>query len=433
MTTSSYSFSNALPPSTTTGTDGPFLIPPVTVGTPVYTQPLLIYVIAVCAPNTTAATPGITSSQNSVFTLSFVQSSYSNTTFLALVSVAAASVYSQDKTTRDQMLAAFKQFREQVEALEVPATSTSGGLLPGAATTLLNRVALALPLRLNEVLTYLYNFDPGNQYVDLQPGVGLRIEWAGYQYCDPPGGPAYGFNSFANTGSSLLRVDQRPDLTLTLDAFAGLFAPGYNTTPAATCPILAAGPMDLNLSGNDRRHLRIIFPTTIAGSGSLDNGGTQQQLSSWIVGADTFADLEAATTDILNGGTGCGKQASGNNPIVSISFTSRVMLIPEISVRFNGTPLVIPLGTTIRNLIAQFADPAAAQYLNSNYINSDVSLGLRRWLQNTGAPSAAATVKYYQANFIFLPQNSAQPPVYVGVAGDQYDMPLLKGDVVSMS
>jgi len=109
------------------------------------------------------------------------------------------------------------------------------------------------------------------------------------------------------------------------------------------------------------------------------------------------------------------------------------MLIPEISVRFNGMPLTVPLGTTIRNLIAQFADPAATQYLSSNYINSDVTLALKRWLQNTGAPSTAATVKYYQANFLFLPPNTSQSPVYTGVAGDQYDTPLLKGDVISMA
>ncbi|QOL15203.1 hypothetical protein [Dickeya dianthicola] len=438
MANSSYSFSLTLPPPPSggpypAGTEGPFLVPPVTVGTPVYTTPLLIYVIAVCAPNTTAATPGITSTANTVFQMSFSASSYSNTTFLAVVSVAAANVYSQDKAARAQLLTAFKQFCQQVEALEVPATSTSGGLLPGAAATLLNRVALSMPLRINEVLSYLYNFDPVNQYVDLSPGMGLRIEWAGYQYCDPPGGPGYGFNAFANTGSSLLRVAQKSDLTLTLDAFSGSFLPGYNTSPAATCPILAAGPMDLNLSGNGRRHLRIIFPTTIAGSGSLDNGGTQQQLSSWIVGADTFADLEAATQDILNGGTGCGKQSGAHQPIVSINFTSRVMLIPEISVRFNGMPLTVPLGTTIRNLIAQFADPATTQYLSSNYINSDITLALKRWLQNTGAPSTAATVKYYQANFLFLPPNTSQPSVYNGVAGDQYDTPLLKGDVISMA
>jgi hypothetical protein len=438
MANSSYSFSNTLPPPPAAGpypagTDGPFLVPPVTVGTPVYTNPLLIYVIAVCAPGTTATTKGITSADNSVFQLSFTASSYSNTTFLALVSVAAASVYSQDPTVRAQMLAAFRQFRQQVEALEVPATATTGGLLPGATATVLNRVALSMPLRLNEALSYLYSFDSLKQYVDLAPGMGLRVEWADYQYCDPPGGPGYGYNSFANTGSSLLRVAQKPDLTLTLDAFGGLFAPGYNTSPAATCPILAAGPMDLNLSGNSRRHVRIIFPTTIAGSGSIDNSGTQQQLSSWLVGADTFVDLEAATTDILNGGTGCGKHSGNNQPIVSINFTSRVMLIPEISVRFNGTPVSVPLGTTIRDLIAQFADPAAAQYLNSNAIYSDIGLVLKRWLQNTGYPSTAATVKYYQANFLFLPSNTAQPPVYAGVAGDQYDTPLLKGDVITMA
>lgn len=432
MATSSYSFSNALPPTTSSGTEGPFLIPPATVGTPDYTKPLLIYVISVCALNTTAATAGITSSQNSVFTLSFVASSYSSTTFLALVSVVAASVYSQDPATRTSMLAAFKQFRQQVEALEVSATSASGGLLPGAAVTLLNRVALSMPLRIDEVLTYLYSFDPANQFVDLAAGMNLRIEWAAYQYCDPPGGPGYGFNAFASTGSSRLRVVQRPDLSLALDAFAGAFAPGYGTSPAATCPILAAGPLDLCLGGNARRHLRVILPTMITGSASLDNSGTQQQLSSWLIGADTFADLEAATTDIINGGTGCGKQASGK-PIVSISFTSRVMLVPEVTVLLNGNPTSVPLGTTLKNLVAEYADPTSAQYRNSNTINSDLNLGMNRRLQNTGAPTTAAATKYYQANFVFLPTNSAQSPVYLGKVGDQYDSPLIKGDAISIS
>ena len=74
MSTSSFTFANALLPTTASGSAGPFLIPPLTAGTANYTDPLLIYVIAVCAPNTTTATPGITSTQNEVFTLSFVQS-----------------------------------------------------------------------------------------------------------------------------------------------------------------------------------------------------------------------------------------------------------------------------------------------------------------------------------------------------------------------
>jgi hypothetical protein len=432
MANSSYTFATALSPTPTMPmvSKGPFLIPPATVD-PDYSKPLLIYVIGVCAATKTTA--GITIDQNKVFTLSIAPSSYSDTTYLAIVKVVANFVYSEDNHNREIMLSCFKQFRQQVEALEVPANSTSGGLLPGATETLLNRVALSMPLRIDEVLPYIYNLDPVNQVVDLAPGMGVRIEWAGYQYCDPPGAPAYGFNAFANTGSSLLRVAQRPDLTLTLDAFAGAFAPGYNTNPSATCPILAAGPLDLTLSGNARRHLRIVLPAQIAGSESLDNSGAQQQLSSWLIGADTFADLEAATTDILNGGTGCGKQAVGNNPIVSVNFTSRVMLIPEISVRFNNMPLSVPLGTSIGNLIAQYADPTAAQYMNSNTIYSDLNLKLSRWLQDTGAPSTAASLKYYHTNFMFLPTNTGQSPICAGDAGNQYDMPLLKGDIVSMS
>lgn len=430
----SYTVETTFPPGSTPGTPvGPYLMP--SSGSQIDTsKPLLIYVGAVAAANTSAATPGIASTgAQPVFTLAWTAASFSSSVFFAQVSIAASSVWSADSATRAKMAQYFNVFRSQVEALEVtPATKARGGLIPGGAALLLNRVATNMPLRFDEVLPYLYNFNAGGQFFDLLSGMVMRVEWASYQYCDAPGGQGNALNSFVNSGSGRYPISQRADLTLALDTFLANLAPGYNLNPPPTCPIYAAGPLDWSVQGNARRHWRVILPSTLSGSGNVDNQGSSNNLSSIILGADTFADLDAATADVLAGNNGCGKNSAGNNPIVSIFFNSRVAVIPELPVMFNSQLSTAPLGSTIRNLVQQISDPAPNQFNGNNSTTTFLGLKFYRWTQVTGLPATAQTNAYLLSNFVFVPTSgSAAGQVPVGPLGDCYDMPLVKGDVLT--
>lgn len=426
----SYTVETTFPPGSSSGTPvGPYLMPSYG-SVPDTGKPVVIYVGAVAAANTKTTSPSIASTAaQPAFTLVWYLNSFTNQYF-AQVSIAASYVWSADNATRTKMAQYFNVFRSQAEALEVkPATAANGGLIPGGAALLLNRVATNMPLRFDEIMLYLYNFNASSQSFDLLPGMVMRAEWASYQYCDAPGGQGNALNSFVNSGSGRYPISQRADLTVALDTFLASLAPGYNLSPPPTCPIYAAGPLDWSVQGNARRHWRAILPSTLSGSGNVDNQGSSSNLSSVILGADTFTDLDAATADVLAGNSGCGKNSAGNNPIVSITFNSRVAVIPELPVMFNNQLITAPLGSTVRNLVQQISDPAPYQFNGNNSIMTNLGVKLQRWTQVASQPSTSQSSQYSLTNFLFM--TSSQQVVPVGPFGDSYDMPLAKGDVLA--
>jgi len=92
---------------------------------------------------------------------------------------------------------------------------------------MLARVASGIPLRIDEILFYHYGLNPTQQnpqqYIDLQPGMTLRAEWGGYQYCDAPGGPGNALNGYVGYGCGF---NSGGNVTFTLVAVG---APGIHT------------------------------------------------------------------------------------------------------------------------------------------------------------------------------------------------------------
>jgi len=417
----SYQITTSLPPAVGAGAVGPYLIPPSSVAQAA-SKPLVIWVSQVCAPGTTASTQGISTTQPQPvqpdFSLSFQPTQGAGQGIFAVVTVQPGNLYTD---SRAALQASWVLFRQQVESLELQATPA---LIAGGARLLLARVAAALPLRYDEILFYVYGLDPARQCLDLQPGMQLRIENGGYQYCDGPGGPGYGLNAYVSQGVNRFTLSQQPTGLLAFDPFTARFAPGYTLNPAPTCPMPAAGLLDLQVSANARRHLRLVYPSVFAAAGSIDNVGTSNQTSSILLGADTFTDLEAATNAIVGGDSGCGTAAPGNNPVVSIQFTGRTVAVPEITVLLRNVVTFLPVGTTLRGVIQQIADPAPSQFLDTSGQVSQLGAFLWRWFQATDPNTAQNTNVYGQNGFSF-PQAGL-----VGPYGDQWDLPLLKGDSV---
>jgi hypothetical protein len=377
---------------------------------------------AVTLPAVTLPAPAPTT--QSTFTLSIVAAAGQSPLPAVQIGVDKTLAWSADSTQRATMATAFKVFRAQLEALEAV---SSPPLLPGASDLIVNRLASALPLRFDEVLTYYYAFDPAAQTIDLLPGMSLRVDWAGYQYCDGPGGPGYGLNGFGTMGTSHLEILRRPDGTLAFDGFSAQFSQGVSLQPPAACPVLAGGPVDLQLLGNGRRHLRLVWPTNFSGAGSVDNSGTINQLSCILLGASSFADLEAATALAVAGQSACGSQSSGADPIVSIAFTGRVTLVPEIWIWMLGTPLRVPVGTTVRNVAQRYADPIAMQMQGGGGSPTNFQLAVQRWLQFNAPPMNPGTPM-----FSIGPIDLSKAASAAGPLGDGFDTPLIKGDSLSI-
>jgi hypothetical protein len=407
---------------------GPFLVPTgLTSGSAVS-----VYVVGPVVPGTQAGAvtlPSVTlpapmPPTQSIFTLAIVAAMGNSPLPAVQVGVDKTAVWSADSTQRATMATAFKVFRAQLEALE---GGSSPPLLPGASDLIVNRLASALPLRFDEILTYYYAFDAATQTIDLLPGMSLRVDWAGYQYCDGPGGPGAGLNGFGATGTSHLEIVRRPDGTLAFDGFSAQFTQGVALQPPAGCPLLAGGPLDLQLAGNGRRHLRLVWPTSFSGAGSVDNGGTTGQLSCILLGASSFADIEAATAAAVGGQSACGTQSSGAAPIVSIAFTGRVTLVPEIWVWALGVAQRVPLGTTVRNFAQRFADPISMQMQGGGGSPTNLQLSVQRWAQMNAPPMNPST-----PGFTIGPIDLSKAASAVGPLGDGFDTPLIKGDYFSI-
>lgn len=415
-----FKITTALPPTVGPGAVGPYLVPPQS-NPFTASQPLVIWVSQVCAPATTASTPGVTATQPAPtqgdFTLTFAPTQGAAPGLFAVVTVQPTNLYTD---SRAALQASFVKFRQQVEALEL-----QNALIVGGARLLLARVASALPLRFDEILFYHYGLDPARQCIDLQPGMQLRVEYGGYQYCDGPGGPGFALNAYTGQGVSRFAITQLADGTLSFDPFTARFAPGYALNPPIGCPLPTAGLIDLQAAGNARRHLRLVYPPVFAGAGSVDNAGASSQTSCILLGADTFTDLEAATADILNGNLGCGTATSGDNPVVSAVFTGRTIATPEMAVFLRNALVYVPVGTTMRGVMQVIADPAPAQVYDPNNQVTLLYGYLWRWFQTTDPSIMPNTNNYGQVTFSF-----PTPPLAPAPCGDQWDLPLLKGDSV---
>lgn len=406
---------------------GPYLVP--TALSP--GQAFSIFVVgpvAAAAPAGAVTLPSVTlpapaPATQSTFSLSIFANQGQSPLPAAQIDVDKTAAWSPDPAARAAMATAFKVFRAQLEALE---TAGKPLLLPGASDLIVNRLASAMPLRFDEILTYYYAFDPVAQSIDLLPGMSIRVDWAGYQYCAGPDGPGAGLNGFGTTGSSHLEVVRRPDRTLAFDGFSAQFTQGVSLQPPAGCPLTAGGPADLQLLGNARRHLRLVWPTSLAGAGNVDNSGSSSQLSCILLGASTFADIEAATAATVAGQSACGTQSSGSDPIVSIAFTSRVTVVPEIWVWMKGTPQRVPIGTSVRNLVQRFLDPIPPQ-MQLGAATSNVQLKVQRWMQ-ANAPPINPVMPGFDIGAIDL----SKAALAVGPLGDGFDTPLIKGDWLSI-
>ncbi|PTR14388.1 hypothetical protein C8R31_10660 [Nitrosospira sp. Nsp2] len=409
------------------GAVGPFLVPSgASAGNTV-----TIYVVGPVAPNVRSGNvtlpsvmlPSPAPTTQSTFTLSIFSPQGNSPLPAVQVNVDKGAAWSSDSTQRAAMAMAFKVFRAQLEALE---SVSSPPLLPGASNLIVNRLASAMPLRFDEILSYYYAFDPVAQSIDLLPGMSLRVDWAGYQYCNGPGGAGAGLNGFGTTGSSNLEILLRPDGTLAFDGFSAQFTQGISLQPPTECPLLAGGPVDLQLLGNGRRHLRLVWPTSFSGAGSVDNSGSSNQLSCILLGASSFADIEAATAAVVAGQSACGSQSSGADPIVSIVFVGRVTLVPQVRVWVMGTQQLVPIGTTVRNLVQRFADPIPMQ-MQQGSATSNLQLAVQRWGQPNMQPIDRSTPRF-NIGAIDLSQAASA----VGPLGDGFDTPLIKGDYLTI-
>ncbi|BAY35577.1 hypothetical protein NIES2107_74890 (plasmid) [Nostoc carneum NIES-2107] len=238
----------------------------------------------------------------------------------------------------------YMQFLEQLAT-----TEQAKLLLPGAARVIQKRIAERLPMPLDRVLYYYYNFNPAEGYLDLQEGMRLRVDYQNYQ--DVPATDRTTTNGFVGSGTSYYQVTSYLHLTnagaplylLGFDPFVSRVLSHISTDVSRTG---AGGILDLLKPGFRQPYYRLFYPSEFSGV----QGSIAPERAITIAGATQLAEMAAATQEYQTNGS-----VTNSNSRVSFFFRGRVVVIPEITVFVQEQPVMVSLGTTLRQLIERYA------------------------------------------------------------------------------
>lgn len=322
-------------------------------------------------------------------------------------STPSTNVWSVGSTARQNLKANFDAMFQGLETLEY-----SGQLALGTSIILAQRMAESLPLSYAETLLYRYNFAPTGLpgpvppqgFIDLLPGMRLRVEMASGLFTNP----GSSFNGFAGSGASSWQIRRRrTDQALLFDAFAGVVA-SY-TPPAVGSGVW--GLMDLQTAAN-ARYYRLFYPPSQFAAWPGYAGPSE---SCTLVGAQYLGDLVKATQAYTSGQP---IPTSGTGPIAATFFRGRANVVPELAIRVNSVPAWVPAGVTARQYAETFAVPSfATQTFATGMAPVQV---LRTW-------SAADIAK----GLGLAIQNMMDGAFPQGI--DAWDLPLVRGDAVNFN
>lgn len=386
---------------------GPYLIAP---ATPAPATPLLISVPGVngkdAANNTGCAVS--TDAANVDFSLSWKTLQRNNQlNVFAQVQVAAAHVWSDDPNDRQILRNSFTAFCTALQKLELQAQPQC--LAPGGAAFLAQQVAAALPLRVDEVLFYYYNLTPASNYLDLQPGMRLRLETGSYQYISAPST----LNAFSAQGQCFYYLGRNSQQQLCFDPFLN----GLGVQIAPTSPPRLGNLLDLTALGAVR-YLRLIYPAQMNNPTNVANAPGLAQ-NAVLLGADTPDDLAQATNNYLANGV-CSSASPGQR-LFCAYFTGRNSVIPEIAINVQGETIFVPVGTTVQHILDRYCLVPPAQL--QNY--SAVVVSFNRMCLNGNSNSPL--YNSFQVNFMdatdYIPVPGSKQAVL-----SQWDLPLVIGD-----
>ncbi len=313
-----------------------------------------------------------------------------------------------DTALRTDLLTAYNDFLSALEK----ATATPEGI-----RTVQAAIARAMPQTFAETLFYSYRFDPASGYVDLLPGMALRVEYEGYVSLPAGTADQLYLNGYVTSAVSRYPIGRGASGGAsfpTLDAFVGLLTgQGGTTVPQ---PLVsgrkqggAGGLIDSSTSTMSRPYLRLIYPQTFPAANQP--GSPIPELTAILIAADKLSALEAATNAAR-----AGQDASQYAGV--IYFRGRATAVAEISVALDGTQQWVALGTTLGQLLATQAQEPAATALPIS------GLQLRRGI----GPAPAGRPALYNASATTPLRVDWAPAANSGLT----TLPLLGGDRITL-
>jgi hypothetical protein len=278
------------------------------------------------------------------FSLSAGTSPYTYVLTIAGDSGALPWTFTADPVRAD-LYTAYGTFLEQLDGLGATALGIQ---------TVQNAIARAMPQTFAETLLYAYGFTGGNGYVDLKPGMVLRIEYESYLSMGagiPNLADLNGFITSAVAEYNIVRSASGATTFTGMDAFiARLVASGGTAvTPPPVSNRKQAGAGGLIDSGYPQMQqpfLRLVYPPNFPST--AETGTPYPEFNAVLLAASKLSDLEAATTNVRAG-------APAGGSVGELYFRGRTTMVPQVRVHVNGVEQYVPLGTTVGNILAQRA------------------------------------------------------------------------------
>lgn len=295
-----------------------------------------------------------------------------------------------DTDTPSTVRAAFDGLLRMVEEED---RLTAGGL-----RLLQHRIAERLPLDFIELLYYHYGWDRAKNYIDLHPGMRLRLDFQNYQFVHATEQKAK--NGFVGAGgTSVLINSYTHDDGKQYLGFGPFLSRLQSSNRGSISEDGAGGLFDLVKVGARKPFFRLFYPNE-----TMPAAAPEQAIL--IVGADQWQDLpETAPVEVDNSGA-----------LVSFYFRDKAMLIPDIQVFVGNRAVYVPVGTTLRQLIEQYTNIPYASQSSTPDLGAFVGKNRPMRLIHTGLDSKPVY------RFLNLKSNG------VHNNSDVFDLPLLKGD-----
>lgn len=214
-----------------------------------------------------------------------------------------------------------------------------------------------IPIRREDWLYYLYQYDPVNGSTGLHPGMSLSVEYAVFQNVpdrksknDPEV-----YNGFVGTGTSEYSIILRHG-KVTLSPFISDFiGAGAFTVPFSKITnmvsIGGAGESDLLCENFANVFMRLAYPKKQIDRTSAGSPNYYDNIC--FLSAGNFRTIEEAV----------GNRKKWNNNTQYATFRGRTTVTPLIHVFYNDTPCKLPLGTTLNDVACQMNIPVSGLLL----------------------------------------------------------------------
>lgn len=302
------------------------------------------YAIAIGLPQIFTSPPQDALPSTPPFSLASGTDPYSYVLTIAGTTGALPWTFSADAIRAD-LYTAYSTFLGQLQ--------TAGATALGMQTVQ-TAIARSMPQTFAETLLYSYGFTGASGWADLKPGMVLRVEYESYQTMAGATPDQAQLNGFITSGVAQYQISRSATNAAgftTLDAFIGWLV-GLGGTAVTAPPVSnrkqagGGGLIDSGYPLMQQPFLRLVYPPSFPDTNQI--GTPYPEFNALLLAAANLSDLEAATTNARSGA------AAGNN-VGALYFRGRTTMVPQIRIWVNGMEQLVPLGTTIGEILAERA------------------------------------------------------------------------------